>query len=148
MLVRAPLVQAERDGSIRVEDLTPVSVPGGSLGDAKSDWYHLKPARTSRTPTIVQVRFVRSSLRPRDDYVDAFISGFGCQESQQSMGRSMHGVGFIRSQSYVMDSTGRRVRVRCRCDRKHNSLLAARSVGYSADTLRFRDARPARDAGH
>src|SRR5207245_8320392 len=62
MLVRAPLVEAEQDGSICIQDLTKVVMAGRRLGLAKSDWYHLKLPGTSLTPMIVHVRFIAFPL--------------------------------------------------------------------------------------
>jgi hypothetical protein len=58
MLVRAPLVQAEQDGSIRIEDLAEVVVRRSRRGWPKSAWYHVKLPGRSRTPMIVHVRFM------------------------------------------------------------------------------------------
>ena len=40
MLVGAPLVEAEQDRSIRVENLAKVTWAGAVSGWPKSDWYH------------------------------------------------------------------------------------------------------------
>ena len=61
MLVRAPLVEAEQDRSVRIEDLSKVVMARVS-GWPKSDWYHLQLLDTSLTPMIVQMRFMTSSL--------------------------------------------------------------------------------------
>jgi hypothetical protein len=58
MIVLAPRVQAEQDGSIRIQNLTKVVMSRSRLRLAKSDWYHLKLAGTSLTPMIVHVRFI------------------------------------------------------------------------------------------
>jgi hypothetical protein len=58
MLMGTPLVKAEQDRSIRVEDLTEVIMGGSRSGRPSSDWYHLKLVRTSnandrpRTPHV------------------------------------------------------------------------------------------------
>ena len=62
MLVRAPLVEAEQDGSIRIQDLTEVVMARSVSGWPKSDWYHLKLPGTSLTPMIVHVRFIAFPL--------------------------------------------------------------------------------------
>jgi hypothetical protein len=62
MHVRAPLMEAEQDGSIRIQDLTKVFMGGSRRGWPKSDWYHLKLPATSLTPMIVHVRFIVVSL--------------------------------------------------------------------------------------
>jgi len=63
MLVRAPLVEAEQDDSIRIQDLTKVVMARRRLsGWPKSDWYHLKLPATSLTPMIVHVRFIAVPL--------------------------------------------------------------------------------------
>ncbi len=62
MLMRAPLVQAEQDGSIRIEDLTKVGMARLCLGLAEERLYHLKLAGTSFTPMIVHVRFMAFPL--------------------------------------------------------------------------------------
>ena len=64
MLVGTPLVEAEQDRSIRVEDFPEVVMGGTVSGRPSSDWYHLKLPGTSRTPIIVHVRFMGSLLRP------------------------------------------------------------------------------------
>ena len=56
-----PLVKAEQDRFIRVEDLTEVVMSGSRLRQARSDWYHLKLPGTSLTPMIVHVRFIAFS---------------------------------------------------------------------------------------
>ena len=58
MLVRAPLVKADQDGSIRIEDLTKVIMGWRRLGLAEERLVPLKLAGTSRTPMIVQIRFI------------------------------------------------------------------------------------------
>jgi len=60
--VRAPLMEAEQHGSIRIQDLTKSSWPGGNFPWPKSDWYHLKLPGTSLTPMIVHVRFIAFPL--------------------------------------------------------------------------------------
>jgi len=62
MLVRAPLVEAEQDRAIRIQDLTKVVMTRRRLGLAKSDWYRLKLPETFLTPMIVHVRFIAFPL--------------------------------------------------------------------------------------
>ncbi len=52
----APFMETEEDSSVRVEELTKLVV--GRCRWPKRDWYHLRLARTSFTPMIVQVRFM------------------------------------------------------------------------------------------
>ena len=54
----APPMEAQQDCSIHILDLTKVVMARRRRGLTKSDWYHLKLDGTSRTPMIVQVRFI------------------------------------------------------------------------------------------
>ena len=58
----APLMEAEQDGSIRIQDLTKVVMARKLSAWPKSDWYHLKLPGTSLTPMIVHVRFIAFPL--------------------------------------------------------------------------------------
>jgi hypothetical protein len=58
MLVRGPLVEAEQDCSVRIQDLTKVLMVRRRLGPAKERLVHLKLPGTSLTPMIVHVRFI------------------------------------------------------------------------------------------
>jgi hypothetical protein len=66
VLVDAPLVETEQDRSVRIEELAKLLVAGAVSGWPKSDWYHLKLARTSFTPMIVQVRFMVIFRQPNE----------------------------------------------------------------------------------
>ena len=63
--MHAPLVEAEQDGSIRIQDLTPIVMARRSLGLAEERLVPLEAAElpgTSFTPMIVQVRLIAFPL--------------------------------------------------------------------------------------
>ena len=59
--MRAPPVEAEQHGSIRIQDLTKVIMAWRRLGLTEERLVHLKLRGTSRTPMIVHVRFIAFS---------------------------------------------------------------------------------------
>jgi len=58
MLVRAPLVEAKQDGSIRIQDLTKVVMTRRRLRLAEERLVPFEAAETFLTPIIVHVRFI------------------------------------------------------------------------------------------
>ena len=60
--MRAPLVEAEQHGSIRIQDLTKVVMARRRLGLAEERLVPFEAAGTSRTPMIVHVRFIAFQL--------------------------------------------------------------------------------------
>ena len=60
--MRAPLVEAEQDGSIRIQDLTKVVMARRRLGLAKERLVPFEAAADVATPMIVHVRFIAFPL--------------------------------------------------------------------------------------
>ena len=58
MVVRAPLVQAEQDGPISIQNLTPVVMARSRLRLAEERLVPFELAGTSLMPMIVHVRFI------------------------------------------------------------------------------------------
>ena len=56
-----PLMKAEQNRAIRVEDLTELVVGRSRFRQPNSVWYHAKLRATSATPMMVHVRLIEAS---------------------------------------------------------------------------------------